>query len=148
MWFRKRKKVDAAATSRELRDQALSTRASELGLRPNGSRVWGILMETGYPEAVATLVAFADGTTSLYFSSGGGTIGAGDHIAVRTVAESFLRAADEHLLGAAVAEVPDATVFEEAADDASHANPLADAGHAGTKRGEAAHDQIDLDARL
>jgi hypothetical protein len=97
MWFRKRKKANAAETSRALRDQALSIRASQVGLQPNGSRVWGILMETGYPEAVATLVAFADGTTSLYFSSGGGTIGAGEHLAVRTAAESLLRAADEHL---------------------------------------------------
>jgi hypothetical protein len=34
--------------------------------------VWGILMETGYSEATATLLALGDGTTSLYLSSGGG----------------------------------------------------------------------------
>ena len=36
-------------------------------------------MESGYPERVATLVGVVDGTTSLYFSNGGGVIGAGEH---------------------------------------------------------------------
>jgi len=54
-------------------------------------------METAYPEAVATLVAFADGTTSLYFSSGGGTIGAGEHATVRMASEEFLRIAGDHV---------------------------------------------------
>ena len=36
-------------------------------------------MDTRYPEAVMTLVALADGTTSLYFSNGGGMIGGGEH---------------------------------------------------------------------
>ena len=41
--------------------------------------VLAVLMETGYPEAVAALVAVADGDTSLYFSNGGGIIGAGEY---------------------------------------------------------------------
>ena len=97
MWFRKRKKPDSAAMSRELREKALSLSASELGLKPDGSRVWGLLMETGYPEAVATLAAFADGSTSLYFSSGGGTIGAGEHASVAGASENLLGVADEYL---------------------------------------------------
>lgn len=35
------------------------------------------MMETGYPNAIVTLVAAADGTASLYFSSGGGILGTG-----------------------------------------------------------------------
>ena len=97
MSFSKRKKPDPAEMSRDLRAKALSARPSELGVRPSGSRVWGMLMETGYPEAVATLVTFADGSTSLYFSSGGGTIGAGEHDSVRTAAENLLRTADQFL---------------------------------------------------
>ena len=97
MWFRKRKQSDPAEMSRQLREQALSLRASELGLTPNLSRVWGLLMETGYPEAVATLAVFADGTTSLYYSSGGGTLGAGDHASVATASKGLLRVADQHL---------------------------------------------------
>jgi hypothetical protein len=41
--------------------------------------VWGIVMETGYADAVATLLALADGTVNLYLSSGGEMIGLGDH---------------------------------------------------------------------
>ena len=98
-WFRKakRKESDPADTARALRQQALDVRASELELQPAGLQVWGILMEIGYPEAVATLVAFADGTTSLYLSSGGGTIGAGTHETVRTASQAFLEVADAHL---------------------------------------------------
>jgi hypothetical protein len=39
--------------------------------------------------SVATLVVFDDGTTSLYFSGGGGVIGAGAHDAVKRVAQEF-----------------------------------------------------------
>jgi hypothetical protein len=35
-------------------------------------------METGYAEAVATLLGVTDGSASLYFSNGGGIIGAGE----------------------------------------------------------------------
>ena len=40
-------------------------------------------------ETVATLVAFADGTTSLYLTSGGGILGAGSHENVREAAARF-----------------------------------------------------------
>jgi hypothetical protein len=96
-WFRKSKRPDPAAASRELRQQALSVKASDLGLSPGGSKVWGVIMETAFPEAVVTLVSFAEGTTSLYFSSGGGTIGAGEHAAVRSASQELLQIANDHL---------------------------------------------------
>ncbi len=37
-----------------------------------------ILIEIGRPEAVVTLVSYGDGGASMYFSSGGGIIGAGE----------------------------------------------------------------------
>jgi hypothetical protein len=89
--------ADQAKIFRDLRKQALSVRASDLGLEPGESQLWGVLMETGFPEAVVTLASFAEGTTSLYFSTGGGTIGAGEHASVRAAAERFLAAADENL---------------------------------------------------
>ena len=55
------------------------------------SRYHGGLMETGYPRAVATLVVVADGSTSLYLSNGGGTIGAGQHARVRSASAEFMR---------------------------------------------------------
>ncbi len=53
----------------------------------------GALMESGYKGAVATLVALLDGTTSLYLSTGGGVIGAGDHKSVTAVTTEFVNSA-------------------------------------------------------
>jgi hypothetical protein len=47
-------------------------------------------METGYPEAAATLVSLADGTASIYFSSGGGVIGGGPHDTIAAAARRFV----------------------------------------------------------
>ena len=92
---------DPVEMSRRLREQALTVRPDELGLAPTTARqhVWGVLMELGYPQAVATLVALGDGTTSLYISTGGGIIGAGEHPPVRAAAERFLGAIESHLAG-------------------------------------------------
>jgi hypothetical protein len=38
----------------------------------------------------ATMICFIDGTASLYFSNGGGIIGAGQHDSVKQVVASFL----------------------------------------------------------
>src|SRR5437868_3065405 len=58
-----------------LRKQILELKADQLGA-PTNQAVLAFVMETGYPEAVATLVAVMDGSASLYFSNGGGIIGA------------------------------------------------------------------------
>lgn len=99
MWFRRKPKPDPAEAVRALRQQALTIDAAQLGLAPDARRahVWGVVMETGYPEAVASLVVFADGTTSLYFSNGGGIIGAGEHASVSAASEALLTAAEAHL---------------------------------------------------
>jgi hypothetical protein len=94
VWFRRKPKPDPAAAARGLRDQALAVDAGQLGLRTDGASTWAVLMETGYPNAVATLAVFADGTTSLYLSSGGGVIGAGGHAPVREAAAAMLVAAE------------------------------------------------------
>ena len=60
----------------DLRKQVLSLTSEQLG---TNSPVLAVLMETGYPEAVATLVSVADGSSSLYYSNGGGIIGAGEY---------------------------------------------------------------------
>ena len=54
---------------------------SEAGLGATEAlpRAYGVVMDTVYPNGAATLAALADGTTSLYLSSGGGTIGGGEH---------------------------------------------------------------------
>lgn len=101
MWFHRKPKRDPSEVARNLRKQALGVDAATLGLRPTTwhARVWGIIMETGYPDGVASLVAFAEGSASLYFSGGGGIIGAGEHAAVREATQAFLQEADRHLAG-------------------------------------------------
>lgn len=87
-----------ATTYRDLREQVLALDPAKIGFKPTGSnRIFGILMETGYPDAVATLVTVADGSVSLYFSNGGGIIGAGQHDGPRKACESFLRVAPKFL---------------------------------------------------
>jgi hypothetical protein len=55
--------------------------------------VLAVLIETGYPEAVATLVAVADGSSSLYFSNGGGIIGAGEYKQVHNSSLALVKVA-------------------------------------------------------
>lgn len=78
----------------KLRSQALGAAAKTLGSK---EQTFGVIMETGYPEAVVTLVALADGTASLYFSSGGGMIGLGQHERPAVAARSLISFADHNL---------------------------------------------------
>lgn len=79
-----------------LRNMVLTTKPDSIGVKlKDPNEVWGVVMETGYPEAVASLVALADGTVSLYFSNGGGIIGLGPHAGPRRAAQSFLAASQQ-----------------------------------------------------
>jgi hypothetical protein len=53
------------------------------------------MMEIGLETGVASFVAIADGTVSMYSSAGGGVIGAGSHAVVREVATRFRTEANE-----------------------------------------------------
>jgi hypothetical protein len=81
-----------------LRNQILSLDPKDAGITQSNEtpNVWGILMETGYQEAVVTLVSLADGTTSLYFSNGGGMIGGGEHDTVAQATKSFVISAEKY----------------------------------------------------
>jgi hypothetical protein len=87
---------------RTLRSMALRYDPSEIEV-PDGTP-WGgalmAIMETRLPAGTATLVAIADGSVSMYFSTGAAVIGAGEHAAVRGAAERFRSAASEsrHML--------------------------------------------------
>ena len=75
----------------ELRALPLSVDPATLQ-RPDGEPWSGALMammEIGLPTGTATFVAMADGTASMYTTSGGGVIGAGEHAAVRAAADRF-----------------------------------------------------------
>jgi hypothetical protein len=66
---------------------------SAVGIEPSPElpRVFGLLMDTTYSNGTAAVVALADGTASLYTSSGGGLIGAGRFEPVRAAAVDLLR---------------------------------------------------------
>jgi hypothetical protein len=97
-WSKKRS-PDPSEASRGLRNVALSSTAQDLGLAPSSEHpnVFGLLMETGFPEGAATLTVFAEGSSSLYFSNGGGVIGAGQHEAVRKTHGFLFREAEAQL---------------------------------------------------
>ena len=78
----------------QLRATALAQTPASLGVTDD---TVGVLMETGYPGAVATLVAFIDGSASLYFSDGGGMIGAGQHPESAASAKSLVEIAGNNL---------------------------------------------------
>jgi hypothetical protein len=75
-----------------LRGQALHLTAAQLGDAYAAAPLLALLMETGHEQAVATLVGVVDGTTSLYFSNGGGIIGAGTRAAVAEASRRWLEA--------------------------------------------------------
>ena len=78
-----------------LRSMALSIELSDLDLPPgepwSGALV--AMMEIGLKNGIASFVAIADGSVSMYTSTGGGVIGAGEHAAVRAAADRFRRVA-------------------------------------------------------
>lgn len=55
------------------------------------------LMEMGVENGVASLAVVADGTTSLYYSNGGGIIGAGQREPVKKPSTLFLGMLSRHL---------------------------------------------------
>lgn len=59
--------------------------------------VWGLVMEMGYPENVASLVVMANGTVSLYFSNGGGVIGLGSYTGPKRASKALLQIAPRFL---------------------------------------------------
>jgi hypothetical protein len=84
-------------TYMEMRQQAVTVPGDSLHFERRRPRVWGAVMELGLASGgVATLVVYADGTTSLYSSAGGGILGAGQLRGVRGTSDAFLRAAQPH----------------------------------------------------
>src|SRR5579871_47569 len=85
MVFLKRKRPEGQSQADVydgLRQRVLQLTADQLGDAFAEAPILALLMETGHPRAVATLAGVVDGSVSLYFSNGGGSIGAGTHAAV------------------------------------------------------------------
>ena len=77
----------------ELREKALKSVRSDTGEHDHAQYpVFGVLMDIHVENGSATVVSFADGTASIYVSSGGGIIGGGEDQTVREQAQRFVKA--------------------------------------------------------
>src|SRR5258707_6117040 len=56
---------------------------------------WGVVMDWIVSSAIATVVAFSDGSASVYFSSGGGLLGGQAHEPIRNAARQAVAIAAE-----------------------------------------------------
>ena len=83
----------------DLRSMFLARSPRDFGIVPTQEhpRIWAVLMEMGYAEGAATLLAVVDGSASIYTSTGGGVIGAGEHPSVRRRAMKFISIAEQYL---------------------------------------------------
>jgi hypothetical protein len=80
-----------------LRNMALTMTPDQLNITEpaTGRGVWGSVTDFGTAQGTATLVTFLDGSTSLYYSTGGGIIGSGDTSEdVRKVSQDLLAELD------------------------------------------------------
>ena len=71
------------------------SKEAEANRLKNGETI-AILMETGLDDAFYTLVAVNDGTSSLYFSNGGGILGSGEYPQVAKVARELLSESEKY----------------------------------------------------
>jgi hypothetical protein len=97
--------VRASRTYVALRSRVLAATPAELGIVPSESlpRVWAVIADLPQDEVRVTVVAVADGTTSLYLSTGGWIIGAGSRPAVAAAGQGLLEAAEGALDALSVA---------------------------------------------
>lgn len=79
----------------DLRNMALAATPDQLGLSlPQSEKVvYGVVMDWGIDDDVATIVSYQTGDASLYLSSGGGVIGGGEHQKVNVVSKKFVKVA-------------------------------------------------------
>jgi len=93
------KKTDPVKASAELRNMILHVNPDSLGIKPskNTPNVWGVLMEFWLNQTVVTIVSLADGTTSMYFNSGGAIVGSGTHPKPAAATRQFIRVAEDFL---------------------------------------------------
>lgn len=76
----------------------LATDPQTVGIAPSEvhPNVWGVLMECQLSGTPVTLVALADGTTSLYFGNGGGMLGGGGFDEVAKASQDLVALAEAY----------------------------------------------------
>jgi hypothetical protein len=92
-------RTSAAEIAAALRERVLQLTPQDIGLHDPAECpvVWGIVLETAYPNAVASLIVLDDGSVSLYVSDGNGCIGCGSQHEVRWAAADLLQIAENSL---------------------------------------------------
>ena len=90
---RKPSAVPAAQLHAALRERVLAWTGPPAGTG-GGDAVFGVVVDLGLGGAAITVVALADGTTSLYTSTGGGVIGAGARPAVAAASRALIAEAE------------------------------------------------------
>ncbi len=90
----------------QFRDRILGLNPSELGIDPSPAapHIWGVLVEMGYEVGTATLVALADGTTGLQYSTGGGLLGSPGYAPLAEASRTLVTSAESYLEHASPAE--------------------------------------------
>jgi len=76
----------------DIRNLAFSVTAEQLGIQiPNDSiKVYGIISDIDMNGETVTIITYLSGDASIYLSSGGGFIGAGQHESVQKVTKEFV----------------------------------------------------------
>ena len=89
-----------------LRNQVLLAKPEMLGIKlDNNEQVYGAIIDMNLKGKIATLVCLIDGSTSLYYSNGGGMIGLGQkYESVAKATSSFLVGAGQTLGGLQITE--------------------------------------------
>ena len=87
----------------QLRAMLLASKPADFGLVPTTElpHVWAALMEMNVKNTLVTLVAVADGATSLYFGTGGGIIGGHKFEPVRDANHKLLLGVEKFLVAKA-----------------------------------------------
>jgi hypothetical protein len=82
----------------DIRKMAFTAKADQIGLDNIGEdKVYGLITEMGMDVGSATVISFLTGDTSLYLSSGGGFIGAGQHEEVREMVSEKVEGFQKYL---------------------------------------------------
>ncbi len=87
---------DSAQIYLKLRNQLLTLDPQQVEIKPTPEHpnAWACLMEFILSKSVVTLAAIVDGTASLYFSTGGGILGSGNHNSVGDAAREMVSEAE------------------------------------------------------
>jgi len=92
----------------DLRSIVFSSKSEELGLKDiDDDKVYGIIAEMDMNPGTMSVVSFLTGDTSLYLSSGGGFIGAGQHEEVNKIIKEKVDGFQKYLLKAEKIEKPE-----------------------------------------